>query len=265
MSENILENTSVDDVTTATDSCGNEVEQGIEKRVEVPEKLTSNSKTENGELKVNKKVGSRRIAKAKLMNQTGATKNDEIDKSLNAVENSAVATSDDALITGLSNIQLSSEKPADLECSKVADFSQNVDTDCTNTHSNDSACLVDGQPQSDFTSNSENSLNANKDTVLEDCSPKCPIDEHSITKQFAFPQTDTFSFTYNGNILNELKNNFENDIDTQTFAGQAFAAASSSCDSTTPTANSEKFVFKKSTHSSKTKVHLKSRTNTESL
>lgn len=76
-------------------------------------------------------------------------------------------------------------------------------------------------------------------------------------KKFSFPQTDTFSFTYNGNILNELKCNelpsFSDECCGE--SSQAFTTPFGIGSDDKDGENSQKFVLKKATHSSKRKVY----------
>lgn len=169
--------------------------------------------------------------------------------------------STDALLVGVSNIQLNSvdaeEQVSRNESSQVSEVDGNVtSSECAcSTKANS---LIKDQQSVDSTSNLNNNFDLNEDPLSNTC---CTRSGDVITssnvelKQFAFPQTDTFSFTYNGNILNELQNNFENNIEKQTSALPSTT--------TSLVTNSEKFVFKKSTHSSKTKVYLKSKNSSK--
>lgn len=167
-------------------------------------------------------------------------------------DNVAQVDTEDTLINGISNVKITdTDENADTKANPPEELSEKQDQSTNDSESEPST--VNGNIDADESTAQNTSDSTEADISLNQSN--CEI------KQFPFPQTDTFSFTYNGNILNELKCN-SNQVES--FNEDACCGESSqpfgtpfvdSCCGKDDNENSQKYVLKKATHSSKRKVN----------
>ncbi|XP_065225008.1 gamma-taxilin [Planococcus citri] len=171
-------------------------------------------------------------------------------------DNVALVDTADTLVNGISNVKITdSDDNSDTKSDLPDEPSSKQEDQCTHDSESEPSS-VNGNVDVDESTpqnTSENSSLADSSLNQSNCE----------IKQFPFPQTDKFSFTYNGNILNELKCN-SNQVESlaeDNCCGESSQPFSSpfgdSCCGKDDVENSQKFVLKKSTHSSKRKVSPK--------